>query len=1100
MKSEAVTVNAVPAKQARAGKNWALSVVSQKGIHVTETPVEEEEGDLQMPRQNSRNRKASTKSWKKTKHLQRLQDAIKQHAPTSPIVQRIPIGITIPERNVEMVRQNMAIDSALLSATPKTPVIMVTPAGDQKPWVLQHSGGGGLRRPVSSIYSAMPTSRIPHVPHFDINEILGNGGQTFEKEDSCNARQRRLSEGSSEAIMPESPGTVRPKSQGWWNLMLSPLLRNASLASRKGRQAIDTPPVPPLPFPATEKHDSPTLSVQSDPSFVVSEHNTSPETPRRAGLASVRGSTWSRWTEWEEDRERNNKTVVIIEDEGEQEQRFDIDDEEQLVPVPPPARLGLAMEYYHACAVEQLTGEPYFECINHSCGEKAPKLVSIHDVTYTKDSAIEDPFEVNPELKAGTTPGQKPPKSPTVDGNVESLLSPNELSPNVRVANVAPIVKARPLESLFDGKAETTKSIHESESEQVKDKASPPVAQSAAATESALNPYTAPKSNDELPSIASVTQSERAPDSKLASEMKTPVSLVVEHVFEKAQSLVSLGPISPEGQKSLAPSRSVQLSDFERKSSMQYGPPIIVNNYTNHNPMSERPAFVTAETSYPDLPQRAPTAAVTVTDISPQHHFDPEIEARRRRLEKEDAVAKRVGGLWRGRGCFSNAGCMGRGGPEARTRRRWVVIVSSVLLTIIIVCIILAATLTRHGDATPINSTWLNLTGYPPMPTGILTIATPNLVAQQKQCMFLTTMWSCSVPKEDTTQLNGSAPDQPNFRFEIKFRNGTVSANMTIPVQSNTTKTTQKSASDPFTNDLFVPNPQPPNTVDQVFLGDTTDNITAPFNGEVTPFYITFMPTYPVVPSSFNTSISTSAKSLHVRQSSNSSDTTAIPAPSLAADGSAAAANLIPNSPYAINQPVRLYNRGLQDEHYGFYIYYDKSIYLSGFPITPDSWNGSQNDPQNADQDGGSTKGQAVSRCTFAQTRFLVKFFTNSSFGGALLGQSLQLGGPPDISSTKKSKNTNTTSSATDFVQPGSFPYPASIILDRHGGNIDSKGVYCYGISNGQILQDQKLNVLETRDFGGTLINNPNLQPFNSSAGGIDGGTGGCSCEWQNWR
>jgi len=323
---------------------------------------------------------------------------------------------------------------------------------------------------------------------------------------------------------------------------------------------------------------------------------------------------------------------------------------------------------------------------------------------------------------------------------------------------------------------------------------------------------------------------------------------------------------------------------------------------------------------------------------------------------------------------------------------------------------------------------------------------------------------------------------------------------MTIPVQSNTTKTTQKSASDPFTNDLFVPNPQPPNTVDQVFLGDTTDNITAPFNGEVTPFYITFMPTYPVVPSSFNTSISTSAKSLHVRQSSNSSDTTAIPAPSLAADGSAAAANLIPNSPYAINQPVRLYNRGLQDEHYGFYIYYDKSIYLSGFPITPDSWNGSQNDPQNADQDGGSTKGQAVSRCTFAQTRFLVKFFTNSSFGGALLGQSLQLGGPPDISSTKKSKNTNTTSSATDFVQPGSFPYPASIILDRHGGNIDSKGVYCYGISNGQILQDQKLNVLETRDFGGTLINNPNLQPFNSSAGGIDGGTGGCSCEWQNWR
>src|SRR5207247_1882004 len=95
------------------------------------------------------------------------------------------------------------------------------------------------------------------------------------------------------------------------------------------------------------------------------------------------------------------------------------------------------------------------------------------------------------------------------------------------------------------------------------------------------------------------------------------------------------------------------------------------------------------------------------------------------------------------------------------------------LVVIIIVSIALPMTLTRRGDGTPVQSQWLNLTGYPPMPTGISTIAGPNTAVANSGCVHPSTMWSCALPKEDQEMNKPFDPDQPNFRIQITFRNGT---------------------------------------------------------------------------------------------------------------------------------------------------------------------------------------------------------------------------------------------------------------------------------------------------------------------------------------
>lgn len=459
------------------------------------------------------------------------------------------------------------------------------------------------------------------------------------------------------------------------------------------------------------------------------------------------------------------------------------------------------------------------------------------------------------------------------------------------------------------------------------------------------------------------------------------------------------------------------------------------------------------------------------------------MESRRRRWEREDAAGRRVGGLWRGRGCIPKKGCFGRQGREGRVRRRWYLAICTFFLIIIILAIALATTLTKKGNSTPVESRWLNLTGYPPMPTGISTVAGSENQVSKSTCIKPSSLWSCALPPDQQSDNKPYKSDEPNFRVEIRFQNGTY----------NHSTTTAGSGKVHARDGGFTPNPAAPSVADQSFVGNTTDGNSQPFAGEETPFFMSILS--PVRLSSTN---------IYRRSSSGSFPnlTAVIPAPSENSDGTAAVPTLYP---LPESQPVRLYNRGESNEHYGFYTYFDKSIFLESMgPL-----NGSKDAVGSNDGNGGASKSDARTRCTWSQTRFLVQIWTQpTKIGRALISASGSNGTSTDSAATptSTSSTSKSSSSATDFTRPGSFPYPVTITVDRHGGVEKKKLVYCYGLyEDGHYNITNKKLQIEDRGIGGTLVN-PASGIFddvdnaaNSTWGGTDGGTGGCECQWTNW-
>ncbi|KAJ5618288.1 hypothetical protein N7528_006931 [Penicillium herquei] len=494
-------------------------------------------------------------------------------------------------------------------------------------------------------------------------------------------------------------------------------------------------------------------------------------------------------------------------------------------------------------------------------------------------------------------------------------------------------------------------------------------------------------------------------------------------------------PISPGFQRAAGGPGSIQLSEVN-------APAPVYGQHTRDMPLPMR---------YDLHP--APGAAV----MNPTGEAGPG-EAQRQRLEREDAVGKKIGGLWRGRGCFSKAGCFGRPGREGRLRRRWYFGIFIFFLIIIIIAISLATTLTKkRSDSTLVQSQWVNLTNYPPVQTGIMTIAGTENQDDNSACVTIEKLWSCALPKgTQQTQNKPYAADQPTFRIEIQYRNSSSSDSNSTDTGSSNSTTTKRGT--------WTADPSPPSIADQTFIGNTTDGNSKPYAGEETPFYISVLsPAHLSSTNVFRRSTSNS--------SSSTNDSSVILAPDENSDGTAAAAKMYP---LPSTQPLRLYNRGESSEHYGFYTYFDKSIFTqSRAPL-----NNSKTDEDPEDDDGGSTEANAKARCTFSQSRFLVQIWTNpSGMGYSLLSAgstatSTATASTTTSTSTSTSSTATSSSSATDYTRPGSFAYPVTITVDRHGGDADKKKVYCWGIEDDSHynMTEWKIEV-ETRNIGGVLIN-----------------------------
>ena len=536
---------------------------------------------------------------------------------------------------------------------------------------------------------------------------------------------------------------------------------------------------------------------------------------------------------------------------------------------------------------------------------------------------------------------------------------------------------------------------------------------------------------------------------------------------------VSPGPLSPGMQQAMSSGGAIPMSTV----------PL--------TPPTRRP--INLNSGYPELPAWETGLHFVGDYLGQPSKKARKAESKRRRHEKEDALARRAGGWWRGRGCIPKRGCYGRTGAEGRKRRRWYIGLIVGFISMMILIIVLATTLHRKSNTVIGPSQWLNLTGFPPIFEGLSTVIAPVNIVSNTGCVFPATQWSCDLPKELQASVAPNQPNQPNFILNIQWDNSSATNATFANVTGNPRLGTRTLVGNPVSARqvikefvlrarqivTFIPSPSPPAFAEEFFLGNSTDGIVSSNKaGEPTPFFISFLQT---------TNTSVSKQQLSTRQVSNSTDpfpniTDIIPAASLNADGTAAPANLLP---LPVQQPIRLYDRGLPTEHYGFYTYFDRSIFLKSLALLNDT-NATDGEVPD-DQNGGATDSEAAFRCTWAQTRFLVQMWTRMN--------STQL-----LNST----STGTSSNSTSSRQPGSFPYPITITTDRHGGDPTLKMLYCYGMNDreGIISTSGQINA-EDRGFGGTLINEAPSVFSNSSdpsLGGFDGGTGGCKCQWSNFQ
>ncbi|KFY09563.1 hypothetical protein V491_08099, partial [Pseudogymnoascus sp. VKM F-3775] len=302
----------------------------------------------------------------------------------------------------------------------------------------------------------------------------------------------------------------------------------------------------------------------------------------------------------------------------------------------------------------------------------------------------------------------------------------------------------------------------------------------------------------------------------------------------QSQQPQSPGPLSPGLQQAMSSTGAIALTDV----------PL--------TPATRR--VINLNSGYPTLPRPVASRPVNPVDIEIASEKARKIDAKRRRHEKEDVIAHKAGGLWRGRGCISNRGCYGRTGPEGRKRRRcWLGVIAAIIALAILI-VTLVTQLHKSTTSVEVPSQWVNLTVFPPMYTGVsLVSSTANNVANTG-CVYPKTVWSCALPKELQASAAPNKPDQPKLKLLIQWDNSsTANATWGGPTGNTASRRSAGNAvnASQFMKRLalkarqavtFSPSPAAPSTAEQAFLGNTTDGIVSDNKaGERTPFYMTFL-------------------------------------------------------------------------------------------------------------------------------------------------------------------------------------------------------------------------------------------------------------------
>lgn len=360
---------------------------------------------------------------------------------------------------------------------------------------------------------------------------------------------------------------------------------------------------------------------------------------------------------------------------------------------------------------------------------------------------------------------------------------------------------------------------------------------------------------------------------------------------------------------------------------------------------------------------------------------------------------------------------------------KWIIYIAAAT-TIITIAIVsaLVATMRPRGTATTIKS---SLSGFPVLPAGLAQIL-PQGVPESPStaCVLPKTLWSCDLPPDTLFPTLGGVKGLPNFTFTIRVRNTTTAPDSVAE---------------------WAPFPERiPDDSEYAKLADVDGIQSDNKSGEKTPFYISLQTDKkPIVARDIDSvgaeSASQELESVETESAGHGLDTKRSRRSISRRQAAKIPSQMLPGT--LLNQPLRLFDRGLESEHYGFFVYYKKTInVLAADPSSVSPFT------EASDADGGVaaivTGGQEV---TWENTRFRVAIWTKKRTSGQM-----------DVIGSEGQRL-----SSQIGAFDGSFPYPVSVIEDRNGDN----GQIWYGKKNFQAA---------------TIVK--------EEAGKI------CSCEWRNWR
>jgi hypothetical protein len=358
------------------------------------------------------------------------------------------------------------------------------------------------------------------------------------------------------------------------------------------------------------------------------------------------------------------------------------------------------------------------------------------------------------------------------------------------------------------------------------------------------------------------------------------------------------------------------------------------------------------------------------------------------------------------------------GGGEKRRKisknTKWIIgIIGATVLISIIVLGVLFGTMKNSNTANKAAESSVppfDVTAFPVLPTGVVVIS-PQGPAETPSttCVQPRTLWSCALPTDSKFPTNSSG--LPEFIFTIALRNSTNSKMGTwAPVPA------------------LVPN----DTDYAAVAGE--DGIVADNKvGELTQFYLSMQTdeSKPITIASTSTSSSSEDSSNNEKRQAPSSAT----------------AQMLP----AIlrNQQLRLFDRGLDTEHYGFFVHYKKTInVLAATPAEVTDFTKASDDPSGV---GAGISG--AKQVTWENTRLRVVIWTKQRTSGLkdLIGE--------------QGQRYPTTPRSTDTF----FPYAVSVFEDRVG----EKGPVYYMQEGGELKNTVQEEETDPR---------------------------GCFCEWRNWQ